>query len=115
MPIDNDVYDREGAGWWEEDNALNILHGSMTPGRLTYFREVLTERLRLDTAGLRALDVGCGGGFLAEEFARLGCQVVGVDPSAVSIDTARRHASDAGLDIDYRIGAGEQLPVSDGE
>jgi len=115
MPIDNDVYDREGAGWWEEDNPLNILHGSMTPGRLTYFRGVLTDRLRLDPAGLRALDVGCGGGFLAEEFARLGCQVVGVDPSEVSIDTARRHATKAGLDIDYRIGTGERLPVSDGE
>ena len=115
MPIDNEVYDREGAGWWDENNPLNILHGSMTPGRLTYFRGVLTDRLRLDPAGLRALDVGCGGGFLAEEFARLGCQVVGVDPSEVSINTARRHASEAGLDIDYRVGPGEHLPVSDGE
>lgn len=115
MPIDNEVYDREGGGWWDEDNPLNILHGSMTPGRLAYFRQVLAERLNLDPAGLRALDVGCGGGFLAEELARLGCQVVGVDPSAVSIDTARGHAAEVGLDIDYRVGAGEQLPVSDAE
>ena len=115
MPIDNEVYDREGAGWWDEDNPLNVLHGSITPGRLAYFRWVLTERLRLDPVGLRALDVGCGGGFLAEEFARLGCQVVGVDPSAVSIDTAHRHATGVGLDIDYRVAPGEQLPVSDGE
>jgi 2-polyprenyl-6-hydroxyphenyl methylase / 3-demethylubiquinone-9 3-methyltransferase len=115
MPIDNEVYDREGGGWWEEDNPLNILHGSITPGRLAYFRWVLTEGLNLDPVGLRALDVGCGGGFLAEEFARLGCQVVGVDPSAVSIDTARRHATGFGLDIDYRVGSGEHLPVSDGE
>ena len=115
MPIDNEVYDREGAGWWDEDNPLNILHGSMTPGRLAYFHRVLIERLRLDPAGLRALDVGCGGGFLAEEFARLGSQVVGVDPSEVSINTARRHATDVGLDIDYRVGHGENLPVSDGE
>ena len=115
MPIDNEVYDREGGGWWDEDNPLNILQGSMTPGRLAYFRHVLAERLNLDSAGLRALDVGCGGGFLAEELARLGCQVVGVDPSVVSIDTARGHATEVGLDIDYRVGSGEDLPVSDGK
>ncbi len=115
MPIDNEVYDREGEGWWEEDNPLNILHGSLTPGRFAYFRQVLRDRLSLDLAGARALDIGCGGGFLAEEFARLGCQVVGVDPSAVSIETARRHATATGLSIDYRVGSGENLPVADGE
>lgn len=114
MPIDNDVYDRKGEGWWQEDNPLNILHGSLTPGRFRYFREVLT-RLSLEPAGLRALDIGCGGGFLAEEFARLGCQVVGVDPSSVSIETARRHATTNALDVDYRVGSGERLPVADGE
>jgi 2-polyprenyl-6-hydroxyphenyl methylase / 3-demethylubiquinone-9 3-methyltransferase len=115
MPIDNEVYDREGGGWWDENNPLNILHGSMTPGRMAYFRHVLAEQQNLDLAGLRALDVGCGGGFVAEELARLGCRVVGVDPSAVSIDTARAHASGVGLDVDYRVGSGEQLPVTDGE
>lgn len=115
MPIDNEVYDREGEGWWDEDNPLNILHGSLTPGRFAYFRQVLRDRMRLDLAGVRALDIGCGGGFLAEEFARLGCRVVGVDPSAVSIETARRHATASGLTIDYRTGTGEHLPVADGE
>jgi len=65
--------------------------------------------------GLRTLDIGCGGGFLAEEFARLGCRVVGVDPSAPSLETARRHAGNSGLEIDYRFGSGEDLPVPDGE
>ena len=115
MPIDNDVYNREGEGWWEEDNPLNILHGSITPGRFAYFREVLTDRLGPDLRDLGALDIGCGGGFLAEEFARLGLRVVGVDPSAVSIETARRHAAANGLDLDYRVGFGERLPVADDE
>ena len=113
MPIDNDVYDRMGDSWWDETNPLNVLHGSITPGRFGYFREVLTRHHEGGVAGLRALDIGCGGGFLAEEFARLGCDVVGVDPSSVSIETARRHAAANGLEIDYRVGSGEQLPAED--
>jgi 2-polyprenyl-6-hydroxyphenyl methylase/3-demethylubiquinone-9 3-methyltransferase len=66
MPIDNEVYDRLGAGWWDEDNPLNMLHGSCTPGRMGFFREVLDRR---GVVGGRALDVGCGAGFIAEELA----------------------------------------------
>jgi 2-polyprenyl-6-hydroxyphenyl methylase / 3-demethylubiquinone-9 3-methyltransferase len=112
MAIDNEVYNRLGGTWWDEDNPLNMLHGSMTPGRFGYFRDTLA-RLGRDPAGLRALDIGCGGGFLAEEFDRLGCRVTGVDPSAVSIETARRHAAETGRRIDYLVGSGEQLPVDD--
>jgi 2-polyprenyl-6-hydroxyphenyl methylase / 3-demethylubiquinone-9 3-methyltransferase len=114
MPIDNEIYDRIGQTWWDERSPLNFLHGSMTPGRFAYFREVLTRQGNGRAAGRRALDVGCGGGFLAEEFARLGFDVVGVDPSAVSIEAARGHAAAASLNIDYRVGAGEQLPLEDG-
>lgn len=109
--MDDEVYDRLGEGWWDERNPLNVLHGSMTPGRMAYLREVLAGA----AAGrhLRTLDVGCGGGFLAEELARLGHQVVGVDPSRVSLATARRHAAGQGLEIDYRHGRGEDLPAGD--
>lgn len=115
MAIDNDVYDRLGTTWWEDDNPLAVLHGSMTEGRMRYFRGVLGRLGRLPAAGTRsaALDIGSGGGFLAEEFSRLGFAVTGVDPSAVSVRTARAHAIAAGLDIDYRIGRGEHLPVGD--
>jgi len=113
VPVDNEIYDRIGESWWDERNPLNVLHGSMTPGRFAYFRAVLTQQLHGQVAGLRALDIGCGGGFLAEEFACLGFDVVGVDPSTVSIEAARSHAASSGLTIDYRVGAGEQLPVED--
>jgi 2-polyprenyl-6-hydroxyphenyl methylase / 3-demethylubiquinone-9 3-methyltransferase len=65
------------------------------------------------SAGCERFDLGCGGGFLAEEFAALGCHVTGVDPSPVSIGAARSHAAARGLDIDYRVGTGEQLPAGD--
>ncbi|WP_094273015.1 bifunctional 2-polyprenyl-6-hydroxyphenol methylase/3-demethylubiquinol 3-O-methyltransferase UbiG [Rhodococcus sp. OK302] len=113
LVIDNDVYNRVGESWWEEDNPLNLLHGSLTPGRFAYFRRVLAEHRGSDYSGLCALDIGSGGGFLAEEFTRIGFRVVGVDPSAVSVDTARRHAASGDLDIEYRIGVGERLPVPD--
>jgi 2-polyprenyl-6-hydroxyphenyl methylase / 3-demethylubiquinone-9 3-methyltransferase len=112
VPIDNEIYDRIGQTWWDERSPLNFLHG-MTTGRFAYFREILTHKRNGRAAGLRALDVGCGGGFLAEEFARLGFDVVGVDPSAVSIEAARQHATASGLNIDYRVAPGEQLPLED--
>lgn len=113
MPVDNDVYERLGESWWDEASLLSLLHGSFTPGRFAYFRAVLTRRFGAAPAGLRVLDIGCGGGFLAEQFAALGGQVTGVDPSPASVSTARAHAAGRGLRIDYRVGAGEELPVPD--
>jgi 2-polyprenyl-6-hydroxyphenyl methylase/3-demethylubiquinone-9 3-methyltransferase len=111
VPVDNEVYNRLGESWWDEASLLNVLHGSITPGRFAYFRDVLARRIGGDVAGLRVLDIGCGGGFLAEEFAALGCQVTGVDPSPASIGAARAHAAGRGLRIDYQVGTGEDLPV----
>jgi len=113
MPIDNDIYDRQGGSWWDESSPLNLLHGSITPGRFTYFLDVLTRQGKAMASGLRVLDIGCGGGFLAEKFAALGCQVTGIDPSPMSIDAARAHATGHRLRIDYQVGSGENLPVPD--
>ena len=112
MPIDNDVYDRLGGSWWDESSPLFLLHG-ITPGRFAYFRDVLAQQRAIPASGPRALDIGCGGGFLAEEFAALGCQVTGIDPSPRSIEAAQAHAAGRGLRIDYLVGSGEQLPVPD--
>lgn len=113
MPVDNDLYNRPGDIWWDEREILSLLRSMLNPARFGYFRQVLSERLGLDPVGMLALDIGCGGGFLAEEFARLGCRVTGIDPSEPSLATARAHAQQSGLQIDYRQGAGEQLPFAD--
>lgn len=112
MVIDNDIYDRMGATWWDEGNPLNMLHGSCTPGRMSYFRSVLETRLDENVSGLKALDIGCGCGFLAEEFARAGFDVVGVDPSPVAVEAGQRHAAGQKLSIDYQVAAGESLPFA---
>lgn len=113
MPADNDVYERLGGSWWDEASPLSLLHGSVTPGRLAYFRGVLARRFGAGLAGLAVLDIGCGGGFLSEEFAALGCRVTGVDPASASVAAARAHAAARGLRIDYRVGPGEDLPARD--
>ena len=113
MPIDNTIYDRLAATWWDKDEAFSSLLTILNPGRFGYFREVLLEQEKIDPLGKKTLDIGCGGGLLAEEFARLGCQVTGVDPSEPSLVVARRHAEQQGLMIDYRQGVGEHLPFAD--
>ena len=105
MPIDNELYDRLGGSWWDEDNPLNLLHGSLTPARMEYFRGVLRDRLGGRAAGLKALDIGCGAGLLAEEFAWLGCEVTAVDPSEPALAAARQHAAEGGLAIRYLAAA----------
>jgi 2-polyprenyl-6-hydroxyphenyl methylase/3-demethylubiquinone-9 3-methyltransferase len=58
---------------------------------------------------LRALDIGCGGGLIAEPLARLGAAVTAIDPGAENIGAARAHSTPQGLDIDYRVGRVEDL------
>jgi 2-polyprenyl-6-hydroxyphenyl methylase / 3-demethylubiquinone-9 3-methyltransferase len=113
MPVDNTLYDRPGDIWWDETAGFSMLRTALNSARFGYFRSVLTVRLHVNPQDKATLDVGCGGGFLAEEFARLGCHVTGIDPSGPSLDTARAHAAASGLSIDYRTGVGEALPFPD--
>jgi 2-polyprenyl-6-hydroxyphenyl methylase / 3-demethylubiquinone-9 3-methyltransferase len=112
MSVDNTVYDRMADGWWDEGGFLHTL-AALTPARFGYMRRVLIEELRLAPEGLQALDIGCGGGLLAEEFARLGFTVIGVDPSGESLAAARTHAVGQGLAIEYQCATGEALPFAD--
>jgi 2-polyprenyl-6-hydroxyphenyl methylase / 3-demethylubiquinone-9 3-methyltransferase len=112
MPVDNALYDRMADTWWDESGFLHAL-AALNPARFGYMRRVLTEELRLDPATLQVLDIGCGGGLLAEEFARLGCRVTGVDPSEESLAAARTHAATQQLPISYRAAKGEALPFAD--
>ncbi len=112
MPADNEVYNAPGDIWWADDQPMSVIRTALNPVRLRYLNKVL-GRFGVDPAGKMLADVGCGGGLFAEELARLGANVIGVDPSAPSLETARSHAEAAGLMIDYRLGSGEQLPLPD--
>jgi 2-polyprenyl-6-hydroxyphenyl methylase/3-demethylubiquinone-9 3-methyltransferase len=87
--------------------------------RLGYVRDVVVAHFGREPkaarpfAGLRFLDIGCGGGLLTEPMARLGASITGVDPSEKNIKTATVHAAEVGLDIDYRVGTAEDLAAAD--
>jgi 2-polyprenyl-6-hydroxyphenyl methylase/3-demethylubiquinone-9 3-methyltransferase len=112
VPVDNEIYNRPGDIWWDENEPLNAIRTAINPARLAYFTRVFRE-LGVDPAGKHVVDIGCGGGLFAEEFARMGARVIGVDPSRSSLNTARSHAIATGLSIDYRAGTGEKLPLED--
>ena len=110
-------FSRLAAQWWDTRGPMAALH-KFNPLRLAYIRDRAAEHFgrdpaRLDSlAGLRVLDIGCGGGILSEPLARLGAGVVGADPSESNIAVAKHHAERAGLSVDYRAVAAEVLAQS---
>lgn len=111
--IDNQFYNAEKDIWWDESEFLSLLKTSFNPCRFGYFLKHYTDTLKQSIKGKKALDVGCGGGILAEEFAAAGFSVTGIDPSENSIQTAKKHAIQNGLNIHYETGTAENLPYPD--
>jgi 2-polyprenyl-6-hydroxyphenyl methylase / 3-demethylubiquinone-9 3-methyltransferase len=91
--------------FWDVDGEFKPLH-KLNPVRARYVQE------RANLAQARALDVGCGGGLLSESLARAGAIVTAVDLAPTMIETARLHALDSGLTIDYRVQSAELLLAS---
>lgn len=89
--------------WWSDAGPFAGLH-QLNVVRVDYFRHVFGG-----FGGKRVLDVGCGGGILAEALAAEGAVVTGIDPSEQSLVEAREHARRSGLAIDYRLATAEDL------
>ena len=110
-PEEIDNFAAMSAQWWDESGPMAPLH-DFTPVRIDY---ILDSIRRIGTgsdggpAGLRVLDIGCGGGLLAEPMARLGAQVTGIDATPQAIDAAKAHAAAGGLAIDYQCRTAESL------
>lgn len=107
--INNEVYNKLADSWWDENGMLHLLKVMVNPWRVPYFTRVLRNHFGTDLNKAKLLDIGCGGGVLTEEFARLGCQVTGIDVSAESIAVARDHAHVENLHIGYKTGEATQL------
>ena len=105
-PAEISKFDAAAPRWWDPDGDFRPLH-DLNPARLDYIEA------RAGLAGRRVLDVGCGGGLLAEGMARCGARVTGIDLAPEALQVARLHALESGIDVDYRQVAVEALANSE--
>jgi len=102
------------AEWWDPTGKFAPLH-KFNPVRLSFLKGEMAAHFGRDARSLRPfegltlLDIGCGGGLLSEPMARLGFAVTGADASERNIGTAKAHAAQTGLAIDYRAVTAEEL------
>jgi 2-polyprenyl-6-hydroxyphenyl methylase / 3-demethylubiquinone-9 3-methyltransferase len=102
------------SAWWDPKGSFRPLH-QLNPSRLGFIRQHLAAHFGRNISSLRPfegltlLDIGCGGGLIAEPMSRLGFAVTGVDADAEAIAVARAHAESTGLLIDYRVAAAESV------
>ncbi len=95
-------FDAAASRWWDPAGEFRPLH-ELNPVRLEYLEQ------RVGLGGRRVLDVGCGGGLLAEGMVRRGARVTGIDLAPAAIEVARLHAIESGLHVDYRLASAEEL------
>jgi 2-polyprenyl-6-hydroxyphenyl methylase / 3-demethylubiquinone-9 3-methyltransferase len=94
-PAEVDKFDRLAHRWWDPQGEFKPLH-DINPLRL----EWIAQHARL--AGARVLDIGCGGGILAEAMAQRGAQVTGIDLSEKALRVAQLHLHESGLAVHYQ-------------
>lgn len=116
-PAEVAKFEAMAAEWWDPNGKFKPLH-LMNPCRLDYITTQIAAEFDRNLAGpapfagLRILDIGCGGGLLSEPMARLGATVVGADAAPRNIPVAQVHAEQSGLSIDYRHTTAEDLAAA---
>jgi 2-polyprenyl-6-hydroxyphenyl methylase / 3-demethylubiquinone-9 3-methyltransferase len=88
--------------WWDPNSEFKPLH-EINPLRLNYIDQ------RVGLAGKRVIDIGCGGGILAESMAAKGAFVTGIDLSEKPLNVAKLHLLESGQTVDYRLIAAEDI------
>jgi 2-polyprenyl-6-hydroxyphenyl methylase/3-demethylubiquinone-9 3-methyltransferase len=101
-------FEQLASRWWDRNSEFKPLH-DINPLRANYIDE------HSPVAGKRLVDVGCGGGILAEAMAQRGATVTGIDMGEAPLSVARLHLHESNLDIDYRQSTAEQLASSEAD
>ena len=101
-PAELAKFDALARRWWDPAGESGPLH-RLNPARLAYVAG------RVALAGVRLVDVGCGGGILSESLARAGAEVLGIDLAPAALETAELHALEQRVKVGYRLCSAEQL------
>ncbi len=101
-PAELDKFSELAHRWWDPNSEFKPLH-DINPLRLAYIDSIVGLQ------GKRVLDVGCGGGILAEAMARSGAEVTGIDLGEKALKVAQLHLLESGLSVDYRHVSAEEL------
>ena len=110
-PADVERFERLGERWWDPKGPMKPLH-LINPLRLRFVEDQIATQGQAALAGLKVLDIGCGGGLFSEALAKAGAEVTALDPSTGVISVARKHAAKSGLTIDYRAETAEAMAQS---
>jgi 2-polyprenyl-6-hydroxyphenyl methylase / 3-demethylubiquinone-9 3-methyltransferase len=116
-PEEIDRFAAQAGSWWDPEGSFHPLH-RLNPARLGFIRQQLVAHFGRNATslrpfeGLNLLDIGCGGGLIAEPMARLGFAVTGIDAAAEAIAVAHAHAEGTGLSIEYRTATAESVADS---
>ena len=106
IPEEVQKFSNIASEWWDKNGKFKPLH-KINPVRSIFVRDLACKYLNLDIKAkyplknLKILDIGCGGGLMSESMAKLGADVVGLDPSAKNIQIAKSHAKESKLNIEY--------------
>ena len=101
-------FEQLASRWWDPNSEFKPLH-DLNPLRLQY----IDERASLD--GKSVLDVGCGGGILAESMAALGARVTGIDAGKAPLEVAKLHLLESGHEVEYQHTMVEELAAQQPE
>jgi 2-polyprenyl-6-hydroxyphenyl methylase/3-demethylubiquinone-9 3-methyltransferase len=113
-PAEIERFSKLSEEWWDPRGPMAPLH-KINPLRLQFIRDAACRKFERNPRslnclqGLRVLDIGCGAGLLCEPVARLGAEVIGIDPSETNIAAAKLHADRSHLLIDYRASTVEAM------
>ena len=101
-PAEVAKFDALASRWWDPDGEFRSLH-EINPLRLDWIRQ------HVDLHRCQALDVGCGGGILAESLAAAGANVTGIDMAEGPLEVARLHQIESGIEVEYQRSTAEEM------
>ncbi len=105
-PLEIEKFQAIASRWWDHESEFRPLH-EMNPLRVSYIEQQAGQ-----LEGRKILDIGCGGGILAEALASRGAEVTGIDLAEMSLKVAKLHLHESSLDIDYQMVSAEEFAAT---